>query len=650
MNPISDIIVHGDKINTNDISSKEILKLLGTLNDKLQKKNKQWKDVALLILANSKIYKNQDDSEEAIISGLTEYCISQDWFPSLIGMTVRSIFYGDSEEQDKNINDGIVFIAVINQVVNLIPVTHKIINSITESKGFKAANLVSQCYEAYIKKLSDDYGLKSAPLDVARSSTGILFTRGNRYLEASKDTDFDTTSIVTKGIINEHANSKIIGGCASNRVENQKQCLYYSENVGGRIEYKYSYSNAFIFSLIPHYSTEVMFLDHPFVNKGELIIEFAENKNRKGLKYRKLLKIGERDSIEYFTSKWHLTTKELDPLLKGTKSLAAEPKTFYFTIGSSKSVSQTIIWPNVPIVIENTNIGEDKKAVIKLIRPEPIDSNYYLMELEKNKLKGNCTDLVNCYTNVVNKPSYIISFLCESRKIIMEKMKINIEADTILSIPGESTKVGFYTNGEYSFGDSKSIGYHNISLTAAIFPLKELGELPADIFDKLYKNKNYKIFISHSSKDKSRVRELRDYMKSVFGDRVKFWIDEEELSLGDKLQLKIAQEIDLNADYLILFISKYSILSKYVNMELQWAIEREKEINRPFIIPIYLDRITNTKCVWSTEVMEYLLNIKHKDYISQEVNMVRGYSEDLVNEIINRIKKDLISQHNKNTY
>lgn len=93
-----------------------------------------------------------------------------------------------------------------------------------------------------------------------------------------------------------------------------------------------------------------------------------------------------------------------------------------------------------------------------------------------------------------------------------------------------------------------------------------------------------KIFFSHSSKDKSLVREIKNEMKSFLD----IWMDEKELLPGENLNVEIQNNID-NADFLVLYISESSSKSDWVKKEINWSLEKEKKLNRPFLIPILID-------------------------------------------------------------
>lgn len=91
-----------------------------------------------------------------------------------------------------------------------------------------------------------------------------------------------------------------------------------------------------------------------------------------------------------------------------------------------------------------------------------------------------------------------------------------------------------------------------------------------------------KIFLSHSNKDKQNANTFK---KSLHKD-IKIWIDNEKLVWGDKLELTFSYVIKTEVDFLIVFLSENALCSKWVEKELKWAFQRERELNRTFVLPI----------------------------------------------------------------
>ena len=95
-----------------------------------------------------------------------------------------------------------------------------------------------------------------------------------------------------------------------------------------------------------------------------------------------------------------------------------------------------------------------------------------------------------------------------------------------------------------------------------------------------------KIFFSHLSRDKATVREFKEGLPTFLLS----WLDEDSLCWGDRLQKSIREAIDSEVDYLIVFLSSDTLRSKWVLNELKWALEREDELGRNFVLPINLSK------------------------------------------------------------
>jgi hypothetical protein len=98
-----------------------------------------------------------------------------------------------------------------------------------------------------------------------------------------------------------------------------------------------------------------------------------------------------------------------------------------------------------------------------------------------------------------------------------------------------------------------------------------------------------RIFLSHRSRDKALVREFRSQLPSF----LETWLDEESLSWGDSFPTELKLSIQSGVDFLIIFLDNDALSSEWVKQELEWAIEREKELKRTFVLPILLPEVAS---------------------------------------------------------
>ena len=94
-----------------------------------------------------------------------------------------------------------------------------------------------------------------------------------------------------------------------------------------------------------------------------------------------------------------------------------------------------------------------------------------------------------------------------------------------------------------------------------------------------------KIFMSHSSKQKLFVKELRRHIPASMS----LWIDERELRVGANIEAELESAVRQSCDFFILVIDRDSNESEWVHKEISWAIEREKELGQTFLLPIVVD-------------------------------------------------------------
>jgi prolyl-tRNA editing enzyme YbaK/EbsC (Cys-tRNA(Pro) deacylase) len=96
-----------------------------------------------------------------------------------------------------------------------------------------------------------------------------------------------------------------------------------------------------------------------------------------------------------------------------------------------------------------------------------------------------------------------------------------------------------------------------------------------------------RIFLSHSGRDKALVREIAGY----FPPWLKTWIDEDRLLLGSELAASLEGAINSEVDYVVLLFGKEAAESGWVRREISWALQREAELERTFLLPVLLDDI-----------------------------------------------------------
>lgn len=133
-----------------------------------------------------------------------------------------------------------------------------------------------------------------------------------------------------------------------------------------------------------------------------------------------------------------------------------------------------------------------------------------------------------------------------------------------------------------------------------------------------------KIFLSHSSRDKPLIREIQSYLPQ----HIKTWIDEEELLFGDEIENSLRKAIKLDADFLVIFVGREAIQSKWVKKELNWALEHEQRIGRTFVLPVVFDTD-----VWDQVEPKEFQNRKYLECTDFTSSGVKLFSEKFKDEL-----------------
>jgi DeoR/GlpR family transcriptional regulator of sugar metabolism len=141
-----------------------------------------------------------------------------------------------------------------------------------------------------------------------------------------------------------------------------------------------------------------------------------------------------------------------------------------------------------------------------------------------------------------------------------------------------------------------------------------------------------KLFLSHSSRCKPLVRELRSYLP----EHVVSWIDEKQLVVGDDLESSIEHAICAESDYVVLFIDEYAVRSAWVQRELTWALEQETRLGRPFILPVVLDHDSWMKV--EPEAFQQRKYVACEDFTEETI---RTLATNLVAQLFAAMSRDL---------
>jgi uncharacterized protein YjbI with pentapeptide repeats len=109
----------------------------------------------------------------------------------------------------------------------------------------------------------------------------------------------------------------------------------------------------------------------------------------------------------------------------------------------------------------------------------------------------------------------------------------------------------------------------------------------------------YSCFISYSNKDEEFARKLYEDLQN---NGVRCWFAPEHLRIGDKIRLAIDESIRVY-DKLLIVLSENSIYSKWVEHEVETALDKENERGKQVLFPIRLDNsIMEQKVDWGAKI------------------------------------------------
>jgi hypothetical protein len=91
-----------------------------------------------------------------------------------------------------------------------------------------------------------------------------------------------------------------------------------------------------------------------------------------------------------------------------------------------------------------------------------------------------------------------------------------------------------------------------------------------------------KVFLSHANESKPLVRRLTDGLPK----HVARWLDAEELATGQKFPQHIEAGIRNECDFFLVFIDEAALQSEWVKREVALGRERQRDLQRPFVLPI----------------------------------------------------------------
>jgi hypothetical protein len=109
----------------------------------------------------------------------------------------------------------------------------------------------------------------------------------------------------------------------------------------------------------------------------------------------------------------------------------------------------------------------------------------------------------------------------------------------------------------------------------------------------------YSCFISYSSKDEAFAKRLYADLQSK---GVRCWFAPEDMKIGDKIRPRIDDSIRIY-DKLLLVLSEHSVASKWVEFEVEAAMDKEQEGKPLVLFPVRLDNtVMESTTAWAAHI------------------------------------------------
>jgi hypothetical protein len=484
------VIPSGANWSTDSDDHSQIKASLDRLSEDLGARGLRWADVGLLWLANSRkmsvepgtVATAQQEFDTLLLDTLTEFCEQQGAWPSLIGSTVKSAFCFSDAVAESDIGDGLMWVAFSHRLLPRFSLGIAVTAKDNSQERRDAGRLaLEQAVASFTADLNANLGLNLEPATACSGALGIILTSGSGHIAGpGSDVDFRDCYGVGQGLLQaaERLGLSLTGGCASNRLPEQSQCLYYTVDApGGGREYRATYDYGAVVGLLPAAQTLVQ-LDHPYTRSSDqrLTLDFHPHEQYAEGRFFCVRSINGRPPLDFLKEHWtEISPEEFQAMVDERSPIPAKPKAHLFSIASSQDPSPRSLWPNIPIYFERVR-GE---VLLRLVRAESEDAYFYPIRMTPDELIRNAQELQESFEINGGPGDSLVTFLCESRKYVLEEEGNNGEVETMARARPEAGNVlGVYLNGEYSIGEERSIGYHNYSQIGVMFNEGTVDDLP----------------------------------------------------------------------------------------------------------------------------------------------------------------------------
>ena len=193
--------------------------------------------------------------------------------------------------------------------------------------------------------------------------------------------------------------------------------------------------------------------------------------------------------------------------------------------------------------------------------------------------------------------------------------------DLVLSWAKEQNPARYRRHEPYQSTPPVASGIEKPTAPAQVLPSEPVSQVSQT-------NTYYPCFISYSHKDETFAARLHT---DLTAQGVKCWYAPHDLRIGAKIRPAIDRSIQEH-DKLLLILSKNSIVSDWVEAEVETALEKESKLNQTMLFPIRLDAtVMNTDQAWAA-------HIRRTRHIG---DFSHWQDEAVYHQVFNRLLRDL---------
>ena len=149
-----------------------------------------------------------------------------------------------------------------------------------------------------------------------------------------------------------------------------------------------------------------------------------------------------------------------------------------------------------------------------------------------------------------------------------------------------------------------------------------------------------KVFLSHSKSDKPHIRRIKSDLEA---HHIKCWIDEEEIPFGGSITEYIEKGLS-ESDVIMVFLSKNSVLSRWLKVEWQTLFFKQINDNKIMVIPVLLEDCEIPMMLRSRKYVDFSIASEYETNLSRLLRQLKKKFSN-VSDLSSNITIDSVYQH-----